>query len=94
MKVACLQMDMLLGKPQENFSHAAELVAKAMADRPDVLVLPETWNTGFFPKENLPSLCDRDGEQTRQVLRRYPAEEFARAWLLNKRGAAYLVRKK
>lgn len=67
MKVACLQMDMLLGSPQENFSHAAELVAKAMADRPDVLVLPETWNTGFFPKEDLPSLCDRDGEQTRQV---------------------------
>lgn len=67
MKVACLQMDMLLGRPQENFPHAAELVAKAMADRPDVLVLPETWNTGFFPKEDLPSLCDRDGEQTRQV---------------------------
>ena len=67
MKVACLQMDMLLAKPEENFSHAAELVKRAMKDKPDVLVLPETWNTGFFPKENLPALCDRDGSRARQV---------------------------
>ena len=67
MKVACLQMDMLLAKPEENFSHATELVKRAMKDKPDVLVLPETWNTGFFPKENLPALCDRDGSRARQV---------------------------
>lgn len=67
MKVACLQMDMLLAKPEENFSHAAELVKRAMKDKPDVLVLPETWNTGFFPRENLQALCDRDGSQVRQV---------------------------
>ena len=67
MKAACLQMDMLLGKPEENFSHAAELVKRAMEDKPDVLVLPETWNTGFFPRENLQALCDRDGIQVKQV---------------------------
>ena len=67
MKVACLQMDMLLAKPEENFSHAAELVKQAMKDKPDVLVLPETWNTGFFPRENLQALCDRDGSRVRQV---------------------------
>ena len=67
MKVACLQMDMLLAKPEENFSHAAELVKRAMEDKPDVLVLPETWNTGFFPRENLQALCDRDGNRVKQV---------------------------
>lgn len=67
MKVACLQMDMLLAKPEENFSHAAELVKRAMENKPDVLVLPETWNTGFFPRENLQALCDRDGSRVRQV---------------------------
>ena len=67
MKVACLQMDMLLAKPEENFSHAAELVKRAMENKPDVLVLPETWNTGFFPRENLQALCDRDGIQVKQV---------------------------
>ena len=34
-----------------------------MAEKPDVLVLPETWNTGFFPREHLTGLCDRDGER-------------------------------
>ena len=67
MKVACLQMDMLLAKPEENFSHAAKLVKRAMENKPDVLVLPETWNTGFFPRENLQALCDRDGSRVRQV---------------------------
>ncbi len=61
MKVTCIQMDMLLGKPEENFAHAEALIAQAMAQTPDVLVLPETWNIGFFPKENLPALCDREG---------------------------------
>ncbi len=67
MKVACLQMDMKLACPEENFLHSAALVEKAMEEKPDVLVLPETWNTGFFPKENLESLCDRDGRQVKEV---------------------------
>ena len=65
MKVACLQMDMRLGATEENFLHAARLIENAMADRPDVLVLPETWNTGFFPKEDLIDLCDQDGRQVK-----------------------------
>ena len=65
MKVACIQMDMLLGKPEENFAHAEELITKAMEGAPDVLVLPETWNVGFFPRENLADLCDRDGAQVK-----------------------------
>ncbi|MBQ2834370.1 MAG: carbon-nitrogen family hydrolase [Clostridia bacterium] len=62
MKVTCLQMNIKLGVPQDNICHASELIRTAMVTNPDVLVLPETWNTGFFPKENLPDLCDRDGE--------------------------------
>lgn len=60
MKIACVQMDMKLGAPEENFAKAARLIEEAMESAPDVLVLPETWNTGFFPRENLADLCDRD----------------------------------
>ncbi len=67
MRVACLQMDMILGSPQENFAHAEAMVTQAMEQKPDVLVLPETWNTGFFPKENLQDHCDKDGAQVKQV---------------------------
>ena len=65
MKVTCLQMDMAFCRPDENFAHAAELIEKAMEESPDVLVLPETWNTGFYPRENLEALCDRDGARVK-----------------------------
>ena len=68
MKTVCLQMDMKLGCPDENFAHAAELIAQAMEGKPDVLVLPETWNTGFFPKENLEALCDEDGRRVAEEI--------------------------
>lgn len=61
-------MDVQLGRPGENFARAAALIEEAMAQKPDVLVLPETWNTGFRPKEGLHELCDRDGSRTRSVI--------------------------
>lgn len=65
MKISCLQMDMQLGCVEENFRHAEQLIGQAAAESCDVIVLPETWNTGFFPKEDLESLCDRDGQQVK-----------------------------
>lgn len=65
MKVTCVQMDMAFASPDENFSRATRLIEQAMLGAPDVLVLPETWNTGFFPKENLPQLCDQDGTRVK-----------------------------
>lgn len=67
MKISCIQMDMRLGEADCNFAHAEELVRAAVeAERPDVVVLPETWNTGFFPKD-LSSCADNDGARTKAV---------------------------
>ena len=62
MKIACLQMNMKLGCPAENFSLAEKLIEASIKAQPDVIVMPETWNTGFFPKENLTALCCKDGD--------------------------------
>lgn len=37
------------------------MICEAVKENPDVLVLPETWNTGFFPKDNLIRLSDNNG---------------------------------
>ena len=67
MKISCIQMDMRLGETDWNFARAQELVRAAVsAEHPDVAVLPETWNTGFFPKD-LASCADKDGERTKAV---------------------------
>lgn len=68
MKVTCIQMDMQFGKPEANFAHAEDLIRQAMKDSPDVLVLPETWNTGFFPKEDLTLLADKDGKTVKEKI--------------------------
>ena len=66
MKISCIQMDMRLGEADWNFAHAEELIRAASAEHPDVIVLPETWNTGFFPKDLAPC-ADRDGARTKRV---------------------------
>jgi predicted amidohydrolase len=66
MKLTCIQMDMVLGAPDANFARAEALVRRAAEERPDVIVLPETWNTGFFP-EDLAAAADVDGARTKSV---------------------------
>ena len=66
MKLTCIQMDMVLGAPDANFARAEALVRRAAEEGPDVIVLPETWNTGFFP-EDLAATADVDGARTKSV---------------------------
>lgn len=70
MKITMLQMDCKLASPAENFAHAEALIRQAAQDGPDVITLPETFNIGFFPREHLRELCDREGEET---IRRFSA---------------------
>lgn len=60
MKVTCIQMDVVLGCPEDNYRQADRLIRQAAQDHPDVILLPELWDVGFFPKENLKELADPD----------------------------------
>lgn len=57
-------MDTPLGRTAENLASAERLLRTAAGS--DVLLLPETWNTGFFPREGLAALCDRDCAETKR----------------------------
>ena len=74
MKTTCIQMDMLFAQPEENFAKAKRLIRDAMASEPDVVVLPETWNTGFFPKQGLSVLAERDCARVKRELGGLAAE--------------------
>lgn len=73
-KISLIQMSVILGRPEENFQRAVALMEKAMTEQPDILVLPETMNVGFFPKEGLSELADVDGKQTKEVFGRFAKE--------------------
>lgn len=68
MKVSCIQLDMKLGDVEYNYSEAIRLIKKTVtAEKSDVVVLPETWTTGFYPTDGLRQLCDKNGERAKSV---------------------------
>ncbi|WP_057746365.1 carbon-nitrogen family hydrolase [Liquorilactobacillus capillatus] len=67
LKVSLIQMDVKYGKPDVNYRKVAELVAAAMTEHPDVLILPEMWNIGYA-LEQLEELADQNGEHTQSFL--------------------------
>lgn len=68
MKISLLQMDLVLGSLARNREKAERMIDEAMQSAPDVIVLPELWNTGFFP-EDVASYADKDGIDTVRLLR-------------------------
>lgn len=67
MKISILQMHTLLGQREKNMDTLRRLSEKAMQDAPDVLLLPEMWDIGFFPRP-VEDYTDKDGATARSVL--------------------------
>lgn len=59
MKIALVQMDVAHGQPVENKKHVKEMLERALVASPDVIVLPEMWNTGYALDE-LDGLADKE----------------------------------
>lgn len=87
LRIALIQMQVEMGNPKANFAHVRELMESAMAKKPDILVLPETWNTGFFPAEILHETADEEGRETKALL-----SDFASRHEVNIVGGSSTVR--
>lgn len=66
-KIALVQMNVWLAKPQGNRERAKSLVREA-ARGADLVVLPEMWTTGYALPRLKGGLADRDGVPTGQML--------------------------
>lgn len=67
MKISLIQPKLILGNVNENFKMIEEKIIKAAEEKPDVIVLPEMWNTSFFP-EDVKEKADLNGERTKKLL--------------------------
>ncbi len=66
MKVSSIQLDMRFCGIEYNYEHAEKLIRETKKkEDPDVIVLPETWTTGFYPTQSLPAYCDKNGEKVK-----------------------------
>ncbi len=63
-----------IGQVETNFATIAKQIESVARRGVDVVVLPETWNTGFMTGSDLHILADEGGQRTRALLR-----ELARA---------------
>ena len=68
LKIACLQMDIVFGDPKENYQKATRMIEKAATGRPDIIVLPELWTTGY-DLTRLNEIADVDAVQTTAFLK-------------------------
>ncbi|WP_342414646.1 carbon-nitrogen family hydrolase [Paenibacillus sp. FSL R10-2782] len=65
--VALIQTHIELGNPPENRSHIRTLMEQAVTVelKPDLIVLPEMWNTGYA-LDRIHELADQEGAETRE----------------------------
>ncbi|SFA77313.1 MULTISPECIES: carbon-nitrogen family hydrolase [unclassified Bacillus (in: firmicutes)] len=62
-KLACIQMDIVFGNPERNLEKATELIEKAAISKPNIIVLPELWTTGY-DLTRLEEIADSKGVNT------------------------------
>jgi predicted amidohydrolase len=67
--VSLIQMDVTIGQPEKNYIRVEHLLHEAIqaATKPDLIILPEMWNTGYA-LEQIHALADEHGERTKSLL--------------------------
>ncbi len=66
LRLSLIQMNVEAGNPDQNYKHAAEMLEQAVAspEKPDVILLPEMWNTGYA-LEQIGAIADKEGTRTK-----------------------------
>lgn len=69
LRIALVQMNIEAGNPDANFAKMLAKLEEAAAanPKPDLIVLPEMWNTGYA-LDRIQSLADPDGQRTRAAI--------------------------
>jgi omega-amidase len=88
MKLAVVQMDVEFALLSQNQQKVKNLLESTVKENPDVIVLPETWNLGFFP-DNSHALAEADGGGSSIAL----LKEWAKHYHVNIVAGSVIVKK-
>lgn len=66
MRISLVQMAIIEATVDRNFKHLEKLLQEAILERPDIIVLPEMWNTGYA-LEQLEEIADEDGKKAKPL---------------------------
>ncbi|SEP67734.1 Predicted amidohydrolase [Streptococcus equinus] len=70
MKVSLIQMAIYEAESKKNIENVLAWLEKAVLEEPDVIVLPEMWNTGYA-LEQIAELADENGQETKNLLGKF-----------------------
>ncbi|HEY0829414.1 MAG TPA: carbon-nitrogen family hydrolase [Bacilli bacterium] len=75
LQLSLLQIDVSIGQPDMNFVKIANKLEEAVRSsvKPDVIMLPEMWNTGYALDE-IQDLADENGSRTKNFLSNFCKE--------------------
>ncbi|MBB3868145.1 carbon-nitrogen family hydrolase [Parageobacillus toebii NBRC 107807] len=68
-KIACLQLDIAFGNPNENERRVEREIEKISKNHPDIIVLPELWTTGY-DLTRLDEIADEGGMRTKAFIQK------------------------
>ncbi|MBX9969366.1 carbon-nitrogen family hydrolase [Priestia aryabhattai] len=69
-KITCLQLDIAFGNPTKNRKYIQQKMMEAMKENPDILVLPELWDTAY-DLTRLDEIADEEGQQAKQLISQF-----------------------
>jgi omega-amidase len=67
LKIACIQLDIAFGSPEENKKQVHREVERLSSQKPDIIVLPELWTTGY-DLTRLETIADKNGSDTKAFI--------------------------
>ncbi|GFN30713.1 carbon-nitrogen family hydrolase [Paenibacillus xylaniclasticus] len=75
LKLALLQIDIQIGEPEANYKKVEQMMLEALSadNKPDIIMLPEMWNTGYA-LEQISELADESGNRTKEKLSAFARE--------------------
>lgn len=85
-RLALIQVDVHVKDVDYNYNRITDLLHESLTTNPDIIILPETWNTGFYPSAELIQYADQNGERTQSLL-----SDFAKKHQVNIVGGSVAV---
>lgn len=74
MKISMIQFKPEKFAVEKNYETALNFMHETMQEKPDIIVLPEAFDTGFYPCENLREVADKNGMRVRKIFSEFSRE--------------------
>ncbi|WP_332238455.1 carbon-nitrogen family hydrolase [Sporolactobacillus sp. KGMB 08714] len=65
MKITLIQLNIAFGDPEKNYLRAENFIQRALKEKPDAIMLPELWTTGY-DLGRLSETADSEAERTKR----------------------------